>query len=332
VELASPKPLTQRANGHASPASQTLGRGLDVLEEVAAGPVALNVIAARLGLSRSTVHRLAASLLERRYLTLAPRRGYSLGPKLLELGSRARGQISLVRAARPFMEMLAETTGDAVLLAVRDGDDAVLADNVPGSRRVSPRLRIGERMDLLHSAAGRALLLEDDQAAWQALWDRLAGGSSAEFLGGQRRAAQAGIVLDPGLADAEIVSAAAPIRGADGCVRGALGLALAAAYREPGLSPAAQDALRRAADAVSEELGWRNPTLHDAEPAVQALASQTERELLGMGGPAGSGTVPVNGTAASRPRPVTRGTGSPGKVARLDTIDGDEQGMKGRGA
>jgi DNA-binding IclR family transcriptional regulator len=326
VEFAAAKPVTSRANGHVSPASQTLGRGLDVLEAVASGPVALNVIAARLGLSRSTVHRLAASLLERRYLTLAPRRGYSLGPKLLELGSRARGQISLVRAARPFMEILAEATGDAVLLAVRDGDDAVLADSVPGSRRVAPRLRIGERMDLLRSAAGRALLLADGPAGWQALWDRLAGGPAGGFLSGMQRAAAAGIVLDPGLADAEIVWAAAPVRGADGAVRGALGLALAASYREAGLSPHAQDSLRRAADSVSEELGWRNPRLHD-----DAAPCQTERELLGPGGSPVAGTAPAQRAGGGRHGPAARGAAS--AVERLDMMDrDDEQGMKGRGA
>ena len=66
--------------------SQTLLRGLDVLDAVAEGPISLAKLAQTLELTRSTTHRLAAALVERNYLTLTPREGYQLGPKLLELG------------------------------------------------------------------------------------------------------------------------------------------------------------------------------------------------------------------------------------------------------
>jgi hypothetical protein len=70
--------------GRQASGSQTLLRGLDVLEGVAEGPVSLADLAAQLGLTRSTTHRLANALIERRYLVLVPQRGYQLGPKLLE--------------------------------------------------------------------------------------------------------------------------------------------------------------------------------------------------------------------------------------------------------
>ncbi|RYE56023.1 MAG: MarR family transcriptional regulator, partial [Rhizobiaceae bacterium] len=60
----------------ASGGSQTLLRGLDVIEAVADGPIALADLAARLDLTRSTTHRLATALVERRYLTFVPRLGY----------------------------------------------------------------------------------------------------------------------------------------------------------------------------------------------------------------------------------------------------------------
>lgn len=58
-----------------APGSQTLLRGLDVIEAVAGGPITLADLAAKLGLTRSTTHRLAAALAERRYLSFAPRLG-----------------------------------------------------------------------------------------------------------------------------------------------------------------------------------------------------------------------------------------------------------------
>ncbi len=62
------------------PGSQTLLRGLAILEAVAGGARDLAGLSAALGTTRSTTHRLAAALVEQRYLTFAPREGYGLGP------------------------------------------------------------------------------------------------------------------------------------------------------------------------------------------------------------------------------------------------------------
>src|SRR3954465_7234480 len=59
--------------------SQTLIRGLDVLEAVASGATNLAALAEALDLNRSTTHRLAATLVGRRYLSFTPRVGYALG-------------------------------------------------------------------------------------------------------------------------------------------------------------------------------------------------------------------------------------------------------------
>src|ERR1700688_3179300 len=77
--------------------SQTLLRGLDVLEAVASGATNLAALAEMLNLNRSTTHRLASTLVERRYLCFGPRTGYALGPKLLETGYKARAQMNLPR-------------------------------------------------------------------------------------------------------------------------------------------------------------------------------------------------------------------------------------------
>ena len=100
--------------------SQTLLRGLDVIEAVADGPILLADLARRLGLTRSTAHRLASALVERRYLNFVPRLGYQFGPKLLELGFLAQQRTDIVQLARPHLEALAARTGDTVHLRVLD--------------------------------------------------------------------------------------------------------------------------------------------------------------------------------------------------------------------
>jgi len=235
-----------------SPASQTLVRGLDVLEKVADGPVALSAIARQLGLSRSTVHRLATTLLERRYLNVTPRRGYSLGPKLLELGFLARDQISLVRLARPYLEALAMRTRDVAMLAVRNGDDVLLADQAAGRRRVLPSLRTGDRLPLTGCALGEALAAETDE-----------------------------VVQDDGLSEIRII--AAPVRGADGRVRAALGIAAASVYVDPAQLESATAAVREAAGAMSAELGWRVSAVPQPAAARQLRDTFEAVAAQGMG-------------------------------------------------
>src|SRR3569833_2588452 len=134
--------------GDESPEPQRLGsltlfRGLDVIELVAEGPITLGELADRLGLTRSTTHRLASALTGRRYLTFVPRSGFSLGPTLLELGFRVRGELDLPRVAGPQLERLALLTGDTVHLGVLEGGRGLFLDKIADRRRINIRSRVG---------------------------------------------------------------------------------------------------------------------------------------------------------------------------------------------
>ena len=72
------------------PGTQTLMRGLAVVQAVADGARDLKELCARIGVARSTTHRLASCLVQERYLRVLPGVGYALGPKLIELGFQAR--------------------------------------------------------------------------------------------------------------------------------------------------------------------------------------------------------------------------------------------------
>jgi DNA-binding IclR family transcriptional regulator len=304
----------------ASPASQTLVRGLDVLEQVAAGSAQLAAIARALGLSRSTVHRLATTLVERRYLSATPRRGYVLGPKLLQLGNRAHEQISLVRLARPYLEALAARMGDVALLALRDGEQVVVADRVAGRSRLLPNVRTGDRLDPRRSAAGRALLAPGPEVV-----------QNGDGKNGTRHGARQNVITDMGRSEPDICSIAAPVRGADGAVRAALCLTAAAACLDGARLGEAAGAVATAAQRVSEELGWQVATMHGAmlgdRPPEDAAGRAAERELLApdrAADRADDGAGP-DAMGTGRGRGARRVPGG-----RLDEGDGDR--MKGRPA
>ncbi|HEX8413694.1 MAG TPA: IclR family transcriptional regulator [Sphingomicrobium sp.] len=255
------------ADGHptASGGSQTLLRGLDVLEAVAEGPIALAELARNLGLNRSTTHRLASALVDRRYLTFIPRLGYSLGPKLIQLGFNAQDDIDVVRLARPHIEALATATEDTVHLGVREGDRALYLDKIPGQRRVDISSRIGERQPLTCTGLGKALLLDEDDENWSKLFKREQSGSprSTDYELWRKRMrnyVSEGYAFDLEENEDLIRCVAAPIRDAGGRIVAAISLSSAAQYMNDDRMAALTGDVRVAAEAISSELGWTMET------------------------------------------------------------------------
>lgn len=241
---------------------QTLLRGLGIIEMVANGTGNLNDISAALGLSRSTAHRLAASLVERRYLTFARRMGYALGPKLLELGFLAGRHISLPRIAREHLEDLAANSGDTVHLAVREGHRALYLDKIPGGRRVEISSRVGERQPLRSTGIGKALILEETEAAWRELYDiedRNGFRYNVEFglwVQRMREYSARGCAFDLEENEDRIRCVAAPIRDVSGAIAGAISVSSAAQYMDDARMERLTDDVKRTAEAISNDLGW----------------------------------------------------------------------------
>lgn len=98
--------------------TQTLLRGLAILEAVAGGARDMRAIGAALGTTRSTTHRLVSSLVQARYLRQV-QGGYLLGPKLIELGTIALEQMPLTAVARPHLEALAQATATTCSTSTR---------------------------------------------------------------------------------------------------------------------------------------------------------------------------------------------------------------------
>jgi len=150
--------------------TQTLLRGLGVVQAVADGARDLKEIARRIGTTRSTTHRLVSCLVDERYLRVLPQVGYLLGPKLIELGFQAREEVPLAMLARPYLDELSQLTGDTVHLAIRDGDEVLYLHKNPGRNGPEMRSRVGHRMPLARTGIGKALLLDSPQSEWQRLY------------------------------------------------------------------------------------------------------------------------------------------------------------------
>src|SRR3954464_3229484 len=81
----------------------------------------ISALAARLGLAKSTVHRLATTLVEYDILEQKPESGkYRLGLALFELGTLVRRKMDAAGAAQDEIHQLAQATGETVQLAILD--------------------------------------------------------------------------------------------------------------------------------------------------------------------------------------------------------------------
>lgn len=139
--------------------AQTLDRGLRLLRLVAETPGGLTVteVAARLGVGRAVVYRLASTLSEHGMVRRDPAGRLRLGAGVLHLARRA--QPLLADAALPVLRHLAERVGATAHLTIADGGEAVaLAVVEPSWTQLHVAYRTGSRHPLERGAAGRAIL------------------------------------------------------------------------------------------------------------------------------------------------------------------------------
>ncbi|WP_280423783.1 IclR family transcriptional regulator [Nocardia carnea] len=117
-------------------------------------------IVLRTGLPRSSAHRILDRLVQLRWLRREGR-SYSLGIRLVELGSLAVHQDRIHAASGPHLHHLYRATGMVVHLAVLDGDDIVYLDKIGGRLAAHVPTRVGGRLPAARTALGKALLAAD---------------------------------------------------------------------------------------------------------------------------------------------------------------------------
>lgn len=248
-------------SGGVGAGSQTLMRGLDLIEAVSHEVLTLSELAQQLDLTKSTTHRLLSALVDRGYLAFTPRSGYRLGPKLLLLGTLAQAQADLVHVARPYLEQLSASTEDTVHLGILDGDAALYLDKVPGRRRITISSRVGDRQPLTSTGLGKALMLDHKADYWTERFkaDQAAGAPKADRKVWHERMqgyAAVGRAFDLEENEDQIRCVAAPIRNAAAQIVGAISVSSAAQYMSDDRMTALSDEVRDVAGQISRELGF----------------------------------------------------------------------------
>ena len=132
----------------------------------------LTQIAERVGLNKSTVHRLLATLNQNRFVQRDPATGaYRPGIRLMQYAYLMLEQNDLRRSAAPYLHHLWEQVRETVDLAVPDNGEVVYIQVLESPQRVKLAAAVGQRLPALCTASGKALLAYMDDEIVQRAWE-----------------------------------------------------------------------------------------------------------------------------------------------------------------
>jgi DNA-binding IclR family transcriptional regulator len=137
---------------------QVIARAADMLRQLAAAPHGLTLIelSARVGLPRSTAHRIVSALSHEGFVRAAPSGKLRIGPALIGLAVSSRSDLR--HEAGPYLERLCHELRETVDLAVLDAGEVLFIDQYTSRRTLRIVSEIGARFPLHATANGKALL------------------------------------------------------------------------------------------------------------------------------------------------------------------------------
>jgi len=120
-------------------------------------------LATRLGIAKSTAHRLLTSLVDRGFVQRDPRTGrYLLGLRLFELGQLAAGRLGLREQALPVLQDLRQRTGCTIHLAVpAPNGNVVYIERLHGPGRVAAMASVGYGFPAHLTSSGKVIAAFD---------------------------------------------------------------------------------------------------------------------------------------------------------------------------
>jgi DNA-binding IclR family transcriptional regulator len=229
--------------------------------------IGISDLAKRLGLAKSTVHRLASTLLDQGLLEQNTGDGkYRLGLALFELGTLVRRKMDFTMEARPFLRTLMEKTGETVHLAILDHDSVLYIITHESKQALRMGSKVGTRVPVHCTAVGKALLAFQPEAEIARILVRGLPASTPSTIVDskelQRELASVrarNYAIDDEESEVGLRSIAAAIRGDSGSVIAAISIAGPVHRMSSKTLLGWARELVGAADAVSQRLGWQSP-------------------------------------------------------------------------
>jgi DNA-binding IclR family transcriptional regulator len=123
------------------------------------GKAGVTELAAETGLSKSTVHKHLATLIDHDF---AVKEGdqYRLGLGFLEVGGHVRNEFQGVRRIKPKVQEIADHTNEAAQFMIEQHGTIIVLFREASQQGVHSQSRVGSRFYMHQSAAGKAILAQ----------------------------------------------------------------------------------------------------------------------------------------------------------------------------
>lgn len=201
--------------------NQSTLRALDILEAVGKerGPIGLSELSRRVGLHKSTVHRLVLSLESRGWLMRELESGkYRLGIKFITVLGQG-GTSSSFQEIRPLLQQLSEQVNETVILSVWDGREVVCVDKVETAQRIQVSSHIGRNFPIYAGGTGFGVLIGMPETMVSEILDQtdliaytpLTLTDRRELIARYREMREKGYVLSSGQVDQGVTGIAMPL-------------------------------------------------------------------------------------------------------------------------
>jgi DNA-binding IclR family transcriptional regulator len=206
---------------------------LDLLDcFMASDELGVTDIAHRLGVAKSTAHRLLTTLAARGMAEKNPETGrYRLGMHVYELGTLTANRNRLRKLALPVMEELRQLTGHTIHLSVADGADVIHLERLQSMRGVHVMVDLQRRFPVHCTSGGKAIAAFNAEVAdarrradFPVLTSRTVR-SGSDFDRVLAEVRQVGYATNREEAMLGFTSIAAPILDTDGVARAAISIA-----------------------------------------------------------------------------------------------------------
>ncbi|MCY3574469.1 MAG: IclR family transcriptional regulator [Chloroflexi bacterium] len=208
---------------------QTLARGLKILNllEQARSGLGTTEVAKEMAIDKSSASRLLHTLANYGFVAQDEDSSrYQLGPRLLTLGQRVLGRISLRDHARPYLYQLVDATGECAHLAILAQRQVLYIDQAESSAALRVESEIGTLSPLHCTALGKVLLAFGECALPEALLPFTQRTITAPaILGAQLvQIRQRGYAIDDEEYNYGVRCVAAPVQDHRGMTVGAIGI------------------------------------------------------------------------------------------------------------
>ena len=150
-------------------------KAIDVLEIFLKndGGLSLTEMSNLTGLNTATTYRLVSTLLKRGYLSQQHNKGtYSLGLKMIDYNFAIRRSLKFIDLAYLSLSKLSKEQNQSVYLAVMDGDESIVIEEVGIDEQLRINSPVGKRLPLHCTACGKVLLASLSEEKRRAYYSR----------------------------------------------------------------------------------------------------------------------------------------------------------------